>query len=123
MKGFDTTIKISDVVVAAQVNGSLNMSTSTKNISDLITLGWEEHIAYIKGWTMNLSGAYIIDGAAFTELKLAFIKAKPVAIELSSPEGRFGGQAIITNFNINAPFDRGVTYNIQVKGISSLGKI
>ena len=61
MKGFDVLIKVDNKIVVAQVNADLRRAATTSDISNLIALDWADSLVHLKNWSVQCSGAYVVD--------------------------------------------------------------
>lgn len=123
MKGLDILIYINGKVVGAQASAQLNRTTKIVDISNKITLDWDNFAIGSKSWSVSCAGAYIVDDEAFLALETAYFEGNPVEVEFKK-EGvlTMKGQAIITSFPLNAVFNNDLSYSINLQGKGALTK-
>lgn len=123
MKGLDILIYINGKVVGAQASAQLNRTTKIVDISNKITLDWDNFAIGSKSWSVSCAGAYIVDDEAFQVLETAYFEGNPVEVEFKK-EGvlTMKGQAIITSFPLNAVFNNDLSYSINLQGKGALTK-
>lgn len=122
MKGFDILIKVNGQVVGAQINADLQRQASTTDISNLIALDWKDVLVHQKTWKVDCRGAYILNDKGLAELETAFVEGASVELEVSSPELKFTGEAVIINFPIGATYNKEMTYSISFLGKGPLAR-
>lgn len=123
MKGFDVLIMINDKPVGAQANASLRRAATTSDISNLIALDWADSLVHLKNWTVDCSGAYVVDDEGLVALEEAFAKGAEVELRIESPSLKYHGKAVITNFPIGADFNKEMTYNLSFVGKGELKRV
>lgn len=123
MKGLDILIYINGKVVGAQASAQLNRTTKIVDISNKITLDWDNFAIGSKSWSVSCAGVYIVDDEAFQALETAYFEGNPVEVEFKK-EGvlTMKGQAIITSFPLNAVFNNDLSYSINLQGKGALTK-
>lgn len=123
MKGLDILIYINGKVVGAQASAQLNRTTKIVDISNKITLDWDNFAIGSKSWSVSCAGAYIVNDEAFQALETAYFEGNPVEVEFKK-EGvlTMKGQAIITSFPLNAVFNNDLSYSINLQGKGALTK-
>lgn len=123
MKGFDVLITINGKPVGAQLNADLRRAAITSDISNLIALDWADSLVHLKNWSVQCSGAYVVDDEGLEALEDAFAKGAEVELQIESPSLKYKGKAVITNFPIGAMFNKDMTYNLTFTGKGSLERI
>ena len=123
MKGFDVLVTIDGKPVAAQLNADLRRAATTSDISNLIALDWADSLVHLKSWSVQCTGAYIVDDEALMALEDAFAKGADVELKIESPSLKYKGKAVITNFPIGATYNKDMTYNLTFIGKGPLERI
>lgn len=123
MKGFDVLIKVDNKIVGAQVNADLRRAATTSDISNLIALDWADSLVHLKNWSVQCSGAYVVDDEGLEALEDAFAKGAEVELQIESPSLKYNGKAVITNFPIGAMFNKEMTYQLTFAGKGELKRI
>lgn len=123
MKGFDVLITINGKPVGAQLNADLRRAAITSDISNLIALDWADSLVHLKNWSVQCTGAYVVDDEGLEALEDAFAKGAEVELQIESPSLKYNGKAVITNFPIGAMFNKDMTYNLTFTGKGPLERI
>lgn len=127
-KGIDILLKIkkssgSAEVVAGQRNATLNRAKDTIETTNKTSGGWKTFLPGLKEWSVDADGVYIVDGAGYSLLEEAFNNDTPIIVELGEAgSGKIGftGEAILTEFPIECPYDDACTYSITLQGSGAL---
>lgn len=127
-KGIDILLKIkkssgSAEVVAGQRNATLNRTKDTIETTNKTSGGWKTFLPGLKEWSVDADGVYIINGAGYSLLGEAFNNDTPIIVELGEAgSGKMGftGEAILTEFPIECPYDDACTYSITLQGSGAL---
>lgn len=124
-KGLDIKISIIEnkqrKTLAGQRGATLNRSAEVIDVTNKISGGWKENIPSVKEWSVDCDGVFVIDDAALKLLETAFNESKEVIVELfDGTNWGYKGNAIITDFPIEAPYDDAVTYSLTLQGSGAL---
>lgn len=130
-KGFDILLKIkkssgSAEVVAGQRNATLNRGKETIETTNKTTGGWRTYLPGLKEWSVDADGVYIVSGTGYALLEEAYNNDTPIIVELGEAGGGtigFTGEAILTEFPIECPYDDACTYSITLQGSGALSPI
>jgi TP901-1 family phage major tail protein len=109
-------------VLAGQKNATLNRSAETIDATSKDTDGfWTESLQGFKSWSIDCDGAFVTDDEAYAILEEAFVAGENVNVFLQMPSGtKYKGNATITDFPIEAPYDDIVTYSVSLTGNGAL---
>lgn len=109
-------------VLAGQQSATLNRSAETIDATSKDTEGfWKESLAGFKEWSIDCDGAFVESDAAYDELETAFLSSENIAVYIEFPSGtKYSGEATITDFPIEAPFDDLVKYSLSLQGSGAL---
>lgn len=129
-KGVDFVIKIEDSsvpgtynILGGQRGATLNRSSETIDITTKSSSGWRENEASIREWSIEADGLLIEDDTAYTELENCYMNGTKVLVELVTAAGNtYEGEALITDFPIEAPYDDAATYSVTLQGTGPLTK-
>lgn len=112
-------------VLAGQKNASLSRSAESIDATSKDNVGyWKEAIAGFKEWSVDADGAYVESDEAFGVLEAAFLNSENVDIYLEFPSGaRYEGNATITDFSLELPFDDLVSYGLSFQGNGALALV
>lgn len=109
--------------LAGQRGATLNRSAETIDITNKVSAGWKENIASVKEWSVDCDGVFVADDEALAKLEEAFNNNTSVTVKMADSQWGYEGQAIITDFPIEAPYDDAATYSMTLQGTGSLQKI
>lgn len=119
-----TSIAPSLKPIAAQRGATLNRSAETLDVTSKDSEGWKENLAGLKEWSIDADGLLIESDAGFKALEDAFMDSEKIKIQLQTASGnKYEGDAIITDFPIEAPYDDVATYSLSFTGAGKLAKI
>ncbi|WP_026688796.1 phage major tail protein, TP901-1 family [Alteribacter aurantiacus] len=109
-------------VLAGQKNASLSRSAETIDATSKDTEGfWKENLQGFKEWSVDCDGAFIESDEAYGILETAFINSENVDVYLELPSGtKYEGNATITDFSLEFPYDDLVTYSLSLQGSGAL---
>lgn len=128
-KGIDFIIKVNTgtaetpvyTSVGGQRGAALNRATETIDSSSKDSNGWQESDVGLKNWGIETDGLLIEDDTAYGKLETAYMASDTVKVQLSTPaEKTYTGDAIITDFPIDAPYDDVATFSISLQGTGAL---
>lgn len=127
IKGLDVLVSVETGVpgtfttVGGQRGATLNRSAETIDVTNKVGDGWKESVTGFKEWSMDCDGLYVVDDAAFTALETAFLAGTAVNIKISNGSDiNYSGEAVITDFPIEAPYDDVATYSVSFTGTGAL---
>ncbi|SIT90631.1 phage major tail protein, TP901-1 family [Edaphobacillus lindanitolerans] len=112
-------------ILAGQRNATLNRSAETIDSTSKDTEGfWKESIAGFKEWSIDSDGAFIETDEAYAVLESAYLNSENVDVYLEFPSGRkYEGNATITDFSLEVPYDDLVTWSLALQGSGALTKV
>jgi len=112
------------LAIAGQKSLTINRSADTIEVSSKDTEGgWKSNIAGMKEWSIDTDGLYIASDASMKKLAKAFADSDPVCLIVKNTKTdsyMFGGQAFITDFPLEAPYDDALTYSVTFSGNGAL---
>ena len=112
-------------VVGGQRGATLNRGSETSDVSNKATGGaWKEFITGAKEWSIDGDGILIDGDEAFGLLEEAFLAGTIVDVKIGDDTGwGFQGNAIITDFPVEAPYDDALSYSMTLQGTGALNKV
>lgn len=112
------------LAIAGQKSLTINRSADTIEVSSKDTEGgWKSSIAGMKEWSIDTDGLYIASDTSMQKLSKAFANSDPVCLvvkNIKTDTYMFGGQAAITDFPLEAPYDDALTYTVTFSGNGQL---
>jgi TP901-1 family phage major tail protein len=112
------------LAIAGQKSLTINRSADTIEVSSKDTEGgWKSSIAGMKEWSIDTDGLYIASDSSMQKLSKAFGNSDPVCLvvkNIKTDTYMFGGQAAITDFPLEAPYDDALTYSVTFSGNGQL---
>jgi TP901-1 family phage major tail protein len=126
MTGMKCKVYIEDAatgkVLAGQKNASLKRSADSIDATSKDTAGnWKESLAGFKEWSVDCDGAFVESDVAYGLLETAFLNSENVDIYIEMRSGtKYSGNASITDFSLEFPYDDLVTYKIALQGSGEL---
>ncbi|MGL4850931.1 MAG: phage major tail protein, TP901-1 family [Clostridium sp.] len=116
-------------VLGGQRNATLSRSAETIDATSKDTVGnWMESLPGFKSWSIECEACYIADDTSYQALNTAFLAGKNVYVLVTFGElGTTGvkgmvGEATITDFPIELPYDDLVTYSLTLNGSGALAE-
>lgn len=111
--------------LAGQRGCTLNRSGEVIDVSNKVSSGWKENLTGLKEWSIDADGIMVADDESLQVLEKAFIESKVVHIKMGKKDSTWGyeGDAIITDFPIEAPYDDAVTYSMTLQGAGGLEEL
>ena len=112
------------LALAGQKSLTINRSADNIEVSSKDTEGgWKSSIAGMKEWSIDTDGLYVASDSSMKTLAKAFADSDPVCLvvkNIKTDRYMFGGQAFITDFPLEAPYDDALTYSITLSGNGAL---
>lgn len=116
-------LSIGGEVAACPTSMSLKLSTELKDTQCSASNGWKRSAVGNKSWEMSLNMIYTTDGALTpADIVTAWLAGAVVAVTFVVTGGiNYGGDAYITNVDINAPENADpVTVSVTLTGDDDL---
>ena len=130
MKCIVTIHDSQDKIIAGQRGASLSRSAETIDVTTKDGDLWAASIAGFKSWSVDCDGAWIEGDASQAKLNKAFLAGEEVKVtvymNVSGSDGswssteKFVGQAIITDYSFDLPYDDLASYSISLQGTGPL---
>lgn len=85
---------------------------------------WRENLQGIKEWSIDADGLLIESDEAYDLLEDIFMDDGEVGVIITMPSGKkYQGNAVITDFPLEMPYDDLVTYTVAFTGNGALEKV
>ena len=105
------------VKVAGQRGGTFNRSADTLDITSKDNFGWQDEDYGVMSWSIEGDGLLVEDDAGYKALEDAFMAREFVKVRWeTAAKTQYEGQAVITDFPVEAPYDDSATYSITLNG-------
>lgn len=113
-----------DKVLAGQRNATLNRSAETIDATSKDTEGyWKENLQGFKEWSIDCDGALVESDEAYAILEEKFLNSENVDVKIIMGSGtEYTGNAVLTDFPLDMPYDDLVTYSLSLTGSGPLTK-
>lgn len=118
----NVALYINSFPLGGQQGATLNRQAEVINITNKINGEWDRNLTGKKDWNIQCSGLYVIDDEAFITLTEAFMSNKSIKVIIMIGKEKWSGQALITDFPLNATFNKEFKYNIRLLGTGPLEK-
>ncbi|MFD2704084.1 phage major tail protein, TP901-1 family [Salibacterium lacus] len=103
--------------VAAQRSGTFNRGYDTIDMTSKDNSGWQDSDYGNGNWSISGSGVLEEEDPALDALDAAFLAAETVMVQFEFASGKkYEGEAVITDFSIEAPHDDVATYSLELTG-------
>ena len=119
-QGINVILKVDNKVVGGQRNIQLNRSSNAIDITNKINSEWQENLQGLKTWGVTCNGIYLINSESLNLLEECFMESKDIEVTIIIGNKEYNGKAIITNFPVNATYDKQFKYNITLLGNGAL---
>ena len=119
-RSIDVVLIADGAPVAGQQGAMLNRSMSPIDITNQITGSWKESLGGLMSWNISCNGMYVKDNAGLRALEQAFLENKEITVKILVGNIHYTGQALITNFPLNAVFNTQFKYTLSLLGTGEL---
>ena len=119
-RGVDVVLMVNDIPVAGQQNASLTRSMTPIDITNKVFGSWKESLSGTKTWQVSCNGMYVKDAESYKALENAFMNNEELTVKVIMDNHSYVGQALITNFPLNAVFNDQFKYILQLLGTGEL---
>jgi TP901-1 family phage major tail protein len=125
MRGVEVLIKVntsatetpSFVSVLGQKGGTFQRGYDTIDLTSKDNAGWADADYGNGNWSISVDGNLEETDPALDKLEVAFLAAEVVKVQFVFPSGKaYEGNAIITDFSIEAPHDDVASYSLELTG-------
>ena len=107
--------------VGGQRNATLSMGTDEIDVTDKASSNWHEGLPSIRNWSIEGDGLLVQDDSGLQELEDAFIGGEKIKVQLLTASGKtYTGDAILTDFSYEAPYDDAATASYTLTGSGAL---
>ena len=121
-RSVDVIIYLDNYPLGGQQGANFVRQAQVIDITNKINGEWSENLAGTKSWSIVCAGIYVVNDRSFSLLEDAFINNKPVEVSIKVGSQQLKGKAIITEFPLNAIFNKEFKYNLRLLGTGALTK-
>lgn len=103
--------------ILGQKGGTFSRGYDTIDLTSKDNSGWQDSDYGNGNWSISVDGNLSETDPALTRLDAAFINAEIVRVQFAFPSGKsYEGDAVITDFSIEAPHDDVASYSLELTG-------
>ena len=119
-RSVDVVIYLNNYPLGGQQGANLVRQAQVIDITNKINAEWSESLSGIKSWSIVCAGLYIVNDKSFALLEDAFMNNKPVEVSINVGSQQLKGNALITEFPLNAVFNKEFKYTLKLLGTGAL---
>ena len=128
IKGIDFILEVHNgtdfIQIGGQQGATLNRSKETIETTSKDSQGWRNRVGGIKEWGIDADGLLILNNQGYQYLENAFINDTKLMVRIGVPSGKqYQGEAILTDFPLEAGYEDMATYSITLEGCGALTSI
>ena len=121
--GMNFIVMVDGKRIAGQRGATLNQSADTIEATSKDSNGWKEFETSFKEWSIDADGLLPVDDEGYDALQEAFNSGVKLEVEVSTIDGvGYTGEALVTDFPIEMPYDDLATYSVTFQGTGELKK-
>ena len=125
VKGIDFILEVQNgadyIQIGGQQGATLNRSKETIEITSKDSQGWTEKVAGIKEWGIDADGLLILSNVGYQHLENSFMNDTKLKVRIGTLSGmRYEGEAIVTDFPLEAGYEDMATYSVTLEGCGAL---
>lgn len=119
-RSVDVVVSLNNYPLGGQQGASFMRQAQVINITNKINSEWSENLSGTKSWSLSCSGLYVVNDKSFALLEDAFMNNKPVEVSINVGSQKLKGNALITEFPLNAVFNKEFKYTLKLLGTGAL---
>ena len=116
----DVVVSLNNYPLGGQQGANFMRQAQVINITNKINSEWSENLSGTKSWSLSCSGLYVVNDNSFALLEDAFMNNKPVEVSINVGSQQLKGNALITEFPLNAVFNKEFKYTLKLLGTGAL---
>ena len=121
-KGINIVLKLGAMVLAGQLNATLNQTMLPIDITNKINGEWQENLGGIKQWSVACDGMYVKSAETYDLLQTAFKNNSLIDVEVSMDNVRYTGKALLIEFPIISSYNLTSKYRVRLLGDGELSR-
>ena len=115
-RSVDVVVSLNNYPLGGQQGANFMRQAQVINITNKINSEWSENLSGTKSWSLSCSGLYVVNDKSFALLEDAFMNNKPVEVSINVGSQQLKGNALITEFPLNAVFNKEFKYTLKLLG-------
>jgi TP901-1 family phage major tail protein len=124
INGSTFLVYVEDVAIAHATSHSLSVTMATRNATTKDNAGWSIKLAGVREWSVTGEGLIALDATygvseLFTVMTNRTVCTVKFSTEVSGDEF-WGGEAVLTSLQLDAPMEDNGTYSFTFEGASLL---
>ena len=119
-RSVDVVVFLNNYPLGGQQGANFMRQAQVINITNKINSEWSENLSGTKSWSLSCSGLYVVTDKSFALLEDAFMNNKPVEVSINVGSQQLKGNALITEFPLNAVFNKEFKYTLKLLGTGAL---
>ena len=119
-RSVDVVVSLNNYPLGGQQGASFMRQAQVINITNKINSEWSENLSGTKSWSLSCSGLYVVNDKSFALLEDAFMNNKPIEVSINVGSQQLKGNALITEFPLNAVFNKEFKYTLKLLGTGAL---
>lgn len=121
-KGINVVLKCGEMVLAGQLNATLNQTMYPIEITNKIKGEWQENLGGIKQWSIVCDGMYVKSAETYDLLQTAFKNNSLIDVEVIMDTHRYVGKALLIEFPVISSYNSTSKYRVRLLGDGELAK-
>ena len=124
-KGINFVISVGTNQIGGQRGATLNRTNTVLDVTTKDSNGWVENLPGGNEWSIEADGLVVVDDTGYAALESAFENGTIVSVALTNTvsDDRYEGQAIISEFPLEATYEDAATYTVTLTGTGALSKV
>ena len=119
-RSVDVVVSLNNYPLGGQQGASFMRQAQVINITNKINSEWSENLSGTKSWSLSCSGLYVVNDKSFAQMEDAFLNNKNVEVSINVGSQQLKGNALITEFPLNAVFNKEFKYTLKLLGTGAL---
>ena len=119
-RSVDVVVSLNNYPLGGQQGANFMRQAQVINITNKINSEWSENLSGTKSWSLSCSGLYVVNDKSFALLEDAFMNNKPIEVSINVGSQQLKGNALITEFPLNAVFNKEFKYTLKLLGTGAL---
>lgn len=125
VKGTDVYVEVwtgTWTKVGGQKDATIDRGTSSIDVTDKDSAGWEEFLAGNKNWAISFDAFLIENDDGFLQIETSFEDAEINEYRITTPANAYIGKAVIEGLSFSGPLTDASSVSFTLKGTAALVK-